>query len=168
MSKCAIYSAMTVFQRDILFNFNSGNFFKKPCIFFCDLQMFLVINALIFLWLQYQCNLDLRTLGIWNISQPNGLAVPDASLHPVNSTDDVLELMTVGLMNRAVGATALNERSSRSHRFVVVKFVSVPALVSRLCILILIFPQIIQHTHCSCPRDRFGDQCYFARLSSFG
>ncbi|CAN1778075.1 Kinesin-like protein KIN-14J [Linum perenne] len=29
--------------------------------------------------------------------------------------DDVLELMNVGMMNRAVGATALNERSSRSH-----------------------------------------------------
>ncbi|OMO58651.1 hypothetical protein COLO4_34467 [Corchorus olitorius] len=28
---------------------------------------------------------------------------------------DVLELMNIGLMNRAVGATALNERSSRSH-----------------------------------------------------
>lgn len=45
--------------------------------------------------------------------------MPDASLHPVKSTDDVLELMSVGLMNRAVGATALNERSSRSHRFLV-------------------------------------------------
>lgn len=83
------------------------------------------------------CSLDLRTLGIWNISQPNGLAVPDASLHPVNSTDDVLELMTVGLMNRAVGATALNERSSRSHRFVVVNiFCSVPVIISGLCVLI--------------------------------
>ncbi|KAK9103627.1 hypothetical protein Sjap_020881 [Stephania japonica] len=48
-------------------------------------------------------------------SQPNGLAVPDASMHPVNSTGDVLELMHTGLTNRAVGATALNERSSRSH-----------------------------------------------------
>ncbi|XP_057800095.1 kinesin-like protein KIN-14J [Salvia miltiorrhiza] len=61
-----------------------------------------------------------KRLGIWNISQPNGLAVPDASLHPVKSTDDVLELMTVGLMNRAVGATALNERSSRSHSILTV------------------------------------------------
>ncbi|CAL5433096.1 unnamed protein product [Camellia sinensis] len=42
-------------------------------------------------------------------------AVPDASMHPVTSTADVLELMTIGLMNRSVGATALNERSSRSH-----------------------------------------------------
>ncbi|PON62876.1 Kinesin-like protein [Parasponia andersonii] len=43
------------------------------------------------------------------------VAVPDASMHPVKSTKDVLELMNIGLMNRAVGATALNERSSRSH-----------------------------------------------------
>ncbi|KAL3635560.1 hypothetical protein CASFOL_020107 [Castilleja foliolosa] len=57
---------------------------------------------------------------IWNSSQPNGLAVPDASLHPVNSTTDVLELMNIGLMNRAVGATALNERSSRSHSILTV------------------------------------------------
>ncbi|XP_052210202.1 kinesin-like protein KIN-14J isoform X2 [Diospyros lotus] len=56
-----------------------------------------------------------KRLGIWNTTQPNGLAVPDASIHPVRSTADVLELMNIGLMNRAVGATALNERSSRSH-----------------------------------------------------
>lgn len=61
--------------------------------------------------------LDLHTLGIWNTAQPNGLAVPDASIHPVKSTSDVLELMNIGLTNRAVGATALNERSSRSHRY---------------------------------------------------
>ncbi|KAM1185398.1 hypothetical protein ACFX2I_014604 [Malus domestica] len=58
---------------------------------------------------------NLHTLGIWNTTQPNGLAVPEASMHPVNSTADVLKLMNIGLMNRAVGATALNERSSRSH-----------------------------------------------------
>lgn len=56
-----------------------------------------------------------RRLGIWSTTQPNGLAVPDASMHAVTSTADVLELMRIGLMNRAVGATALNERSSRSH-----------------------------------------------------
>lgn len=56
-----------------------------------------------------------KRLGIWNTVQPNGLAVPDASMHSVKSTEDVLELMSIGLMNRAVGATALNERSSRSH-----------------------------------------------------
>ncbi|KAK4262616.1 hypothetical protein QN277_028155 [Acacia crassicarpa] len=56
-----------------------------------------------------------KRLGIWNSSQPNGLVVPDASLHTVNSMTDVLELMDIGLMNRATGSTALNERSSRSH-----------------------------------------------------
>ncbi|XP_014508699.1 kinesin-like protein KIN-14J isoform X2 [Vigna radiata var. radiata] len=56
-----------------------------------------------------------KRLGIWNTTQPNGLAVPDASMHSVNSMADVLELMNTGLMNRATSATALNERSSRSH-----------------------------------------------------
>ncbi|KAL9242816.1 hypothetical protein vseg_016780 [Gypsophila vaccaria] len=63
---------------------------------------------------------NLHTLGIWSTTQPNGLAVPDASMHPVKSTTDVLELMNVGFMNRAVGATALNERSSRSHSILTV------------------------------------------------
>ncbi|CAN6971038.1 unnamed protein product [Brassica rapa subsp. trilocularis] len=53
--------------------------------------------------------------GVWNTALPNRLAVPDASMHSVRSTEDVLELMNIGLMNRTVGATALNERSSRSH-----------------------------------------------------
>lgn len=56
-----------------------------------------------------------KRLGIWNTTQPNGLAVPDASMHSVNSMTDVLELMNIGSMNRATSATALNERSSRSH-----------------------------------------------------
>jgi kinesin family protein C2/C3 len=43
------------------------------------------------------------------------LNVPDACLMSVSSKDDVLELMKIGSRNRAVGATALNERSSRSH-----------------------------------------------------
>ncbi|WOL12088.1 hypothetical protein Cni_G20852 [Canna indica] len=52
---------------------------------------------------------------IRNYSQLNGLNIPDASLVAVKCTQDVLELMKVGQGNRAVGATALNERSSRSH-----------------------------------------------------
>ncbi|XP_050898730.1 kinesin-like protein KIN-14J isoform X2 [Lathyrus oleraceus] len=56
-----------------------------------------------------------KRLGIWNTTLPNGLAVPDASMHSVKSMKDVLELMNTGLMNRATSATALNERSSRSH-----------------------------------------------------
>uniref|UniRef100_A0A6N2KAR2 Kinesin motor domain-containing protein n=1 Tax=Salix viminalis TaxID=40686 RepID=A0A6N2KAR2_SALVM len=50
--------------------------------------------------------------------QTNGLAVPDASMHPVTSTSDVVELMDIGLKNRAIGATSMNERSSRSHSVV--------------------------------------------------
>ncbi|KAL1188072.1 Kinesin-like protein KIN-14F [Cardamine amara subsp. amara] len=60
-------------------------------------------------------DLLLLTLEIRNNSQLNGLNVPDASLIPVSSTRDVLDLMRIGQKNRAVGATALNERSSRSH-----------------------------------------------------
>ncbi|KAL1347534.1 kinesin-like protein KIN-14F [Arachis duranensis] len=56
-----------------------------------------------------------RRLDIRNNSQLNGLNVPDASLVPVSCTQDVLDLMRIGQKNRAVGATALNERSSRSH-----------------------------------------------------
>ncbi|KAK7259270.1 hypothetical protein RIF29_24872 [Crotalaria pallida] len=48
-------------------------------------------------------------------SSHKGLSVPDASLVPVSSTVDVIELMNLGQRNRAVGATALNDRSSRSH-----------------------------------------------------
>jgi len=55
-----------------------------------------------------------KRLEIRNNSQ-NGLNVPDASLVRVASTMDVVELMNVGQKNRAVGATALNDRSSRSH-----------------------------------------------------
>ncbi|WCJ32564.1 Kinesin-like protein KIN-14F [Euphorbia peplus] len=59
--------------------------------------------------------LTTRTLDIRNNSGLNGLNVPDASWVPVSSTQDVLDLMRIGQRNRAVGATALNERSSRSH-----------------------------------------------------
>ncbi|VYS46474.1 unnamed protein product [Arabidopsis thaliana] len=58
--------------------------------------------------------------GILSTTQQNGLAVPDASMYPVTSTSDVLELMSIGLQNRVVSSTALNERSSRSHSIVTV------------------------------------------------
>ncbi|AAF36749.1 putative kinesin; 97201-101676 [Arabidopsis thaliana] len=58
--------------------------------------------------------------GILSTTQQNGLAVPDASMYPVTSTSDVITLMDIGLQNRAVGSTALNERSSRSHSIVTV------------------------------------------------
>ncbi|KAG1338750.1 kinesin-like protein KIN-14F [Cocos nucifera] len=55
-----------------------------------------------------------KRLEIRNSAQ-KGLNVPDANLVPVISTSDVIELMNIGQKNRAVGATALNDRSSRSH-----------------------------------------------------
>lgn len=55
-----------------------------------------------------------KRLEIKNSSQ-TGLNVPDANLIPVSSTSDVIDLMNLGHKNRAVGATALNDRSSRSH-----------------------------------------------------
>lgn len=55
-----------------------------------------------------------KRLEIRNNSQ-NRLNVPSANLVPVSSTSDVIELMNIGQKNRAVGATALNDRSSRSH-----------------------------------------------------
>ncbi|CAF2089271.1 unnamed protein product [Brassica napus] len=50
----------------------------------------------------------------------NGINVPEANLVPVSSTDDVIQLMDVGQMNRAVSSTAMNDRSSRSHSCVTV------------------------------------------------
>ncbi|KAJ9543187.1 hypothetical protein OSB04_022894 [Centaurea solstitialis] len=56
----------------------------------------------------------LATEEIRNNSQ-NGFNVPDANLVHVSSTHDVIDLMNLGQRNRVVGATALNDRSSRSH-----------------------------------------------------
>lgn len=64
--------------------------------------------------------LDLHTLGILTSSQQSGLAVPDASMYPVKLTSDVMDLMEIGLNNRAKGATSMNQRSSRSHRFFII------------------------------------------------
>ncbi|XP_069154901.1 kinesin-like protein KIN-14C isoform X1 [Solanum lycopersicum] len=61
-----------------------------------------------------------KRLGILSTSQANGLAVPEASMFPVNGTADVLDLMNTGLRNRAKGSTAMNERSSRSHSIVTI------------------------------------------------
>ncbi|CAH9147140.1 unnamed protein product [Cuscuta epithymum] len=56
-----------------------------------------------------------KRLGVLTTSQPNGLAVPDASMFPVNQPSDVLDLMNIGLKTRAKSSTSMNERSSRSH-----------------------------------------------------
>ncbi|KAG7576712.1 Calponin homology domain [Arabidopsis thaliana x Arabidopsis arenosa] len=55
--------------------------------------------------------LDIRTCS----SEDDGLSLPDATMHSVNSTKDVLQLMEAGEVNRAVSSTSMNNRSSRSH-----------------------------------------------------
>ncbi|XP_050382537.1 kinesin-like protein KIN-14L [Argentina anserina] len=45
----------------------------------------------------------------------DGLSIPDGTMHSVNSTTDVLNLMNYGEVNRVVSSTAINNRSSRSH-----------------------------------------------------
>ncbi|CAN1265515.1 Kinesin-like protein KIN-14P [Linum perenne] len=52
---------------------------------------------------------------LYYFGKSNGIAVPDATMLSVSSTSGVMDLMQIGLNNRAVSATALNERSSRSH-----------------------------------------------------
>ncbi|XP_044954203.1 kinesin-like protein KIN-14D isoform X2 [Hordeum vulgare subsp. vulgare] len=61
-----------------------------------------------------------KKIGIQNTMQPNGIVVPDATMCPVNSTSHVIELMQTGHGNRAMSATALNVRSSRSHSVVII------------------------------------------------
>ncbi|CAN6970155.1 unnamed protein product [Brassica rapa subsp. trilocularis] len=63
--------------------------------------------------------LEIYNEQIRNNSQ-NGINVPEASLMPVSTTDDVIQLMDLGHMNRAVSSTAMNDRSSRSHSCVTV------------------------------------------------
>ncbi|XP_031102196.1 kinesin-like protein KIN-14L isoform X4 [Ipomoea triloba] len=65
---------------------------------------------------------DLSTakLEIRSCVSDTGLVLPDATLHPVASSEDVLSLMQLGEVNRAVGCTAMNTRSSRSHSVLIV------------------------------------------------
>ncbi|KAF7144811.1 hypothetical protein RHSIM_Rhsim04G0102700 [Rhododendron simsii] len=50
----------------------------------------------------------------------NGPSVPDATIHSVKSTSDVLSLMKLGEVNRIVSSTAINNQSSRSHSILTV------------------------------------------------
>nr|BAJ53207.1 JHL06B08.9 [Jatropha curcas] len=54
-------------------------------------------------------------LEIRSCTGDNGLSLPDAKMHSVQSTDDVLNLMKLGEVNRVVSSTAMNNSSSRSH-----------------------------------------------------
>lgn len=46
---------------------------------------------------------------------PQGVFVPDLTIKPVESLDDVLKIMKMGYKNRTSFATNMNEHSSRSH-----------------------------------------------------
>jgi hypothetical protein len=117
-------------------------------------------------------SLAVNTLEIRSSSH-KGLSVPDASLVPVSSTIDVIELMNLGHRNRAVGATALNDRSSRSHRYTLFIFLlssHVFMMVfhgKRLTIVFLKF-SILQLFDCSCSRKRFDIWSYHPRMHAFG
>ncbi|XP_031397592.1 kinesin-like protein KIN-14L isoform X1 [Punica granatum] len=54
-------------------------------------------------------------LEIRSCTADGGLSLPDATMHSVKSTADVVKLMKLGDENRVVSSTALNNRSSRSH-----------------------------------------------------
>ncbi|XP_071699420.1 kinesin-like protein KIN-14L [Rutidosis leptorrhynchoides] len=59
-------------------------------------------------------------LEIRSCAAENGLSLPDATIVPVMSITDVLNLMKSGQVNRAVSSTALNNQSSRSHSILTV------------------------------------------------
>ncbi|KAF3624824.1 hypothetical protein FXO38_30054, partial [Capsicum annuum] len=50
-----------------------------------------------------------------NCSVGSSLPLPDASVHPVNCARDVIDLMKLSDVNRAVGSASMNNHSSRSH-----------------------------------------------------
>nr|KYP70501.1 Kinesin-4 [Cajanus cajan] len=52
---------------------------------------------------------------LFQICNDDGMSLPDARLRSVKSTTDVMTLMKLGEVNRAVSSTAMNNRSSRSH-----------------------------------------------------
>lgn len=75
---------------------------------------------------------SIAKLEIRSCTSDNGLSLPDATMRSVKSTTDVLNLMKLGEVNRAVSSTAVNNRSSRSHRSIfriqLVKLVLLPFL----------------------------------------
>ncbi|XP_077241692.1 P-loop nucleoside triphosphate hydrolases superfamily protein with CH (Calponin Homology) domain-containing protein isoform X2 [Tasmannia lanceolata] len=59
-------------------------------------------------------------LEIRNCMSNGGSNLPDANMHLVGSTMDVINLMNLGEKNRVVCSTAINNRSSRSHSILTV------------------------------------------------
>ena len=68
--------------------------------------------------------LEIRSL------EKSGINVPGVITQKVSSVSEVLEFMDFGQKNRAVGATAMNERSSRSHSVFTIRVSSVSRLNS--------------------------------------
>uniref|UniRef100_A0A6N2K042 Kinesin motor domain-containing protein n=1 Tax=Salix viminalis TaxID=40686 RepID=A0A6N2K042_SALVM len=62
----------------------------------------------------------MHKLEIRSCTGDDGLSLPDAKMHSVKSTADVLNLMKLGEVNRVVSSTAINNRSSRSHSILTV------------------------------------------------
>ncbi|KAL9255675.1 Kinesin-like protein, partial [Drosera capensis] len=81
-------------------------------------------------------NYEIRAQMVEIYNEQGGMSLPDAVLLPVKSTADVLNLMKLGEINRAVCSTAMNNQSSRSHSVLTVhvngKYTSGSALHSRL------------------------------------
>lgn len=59
-------------------------------------------------------------LEIRSCTSDTGLSLPDATRHSVKSTADVLNLIKLGELNRAVSFTSMNNQSSRSHRSTII------------------------------------------------
>ncbi|KAK4775976.1 hypothetical protein SAY87_023937 [Trapa incisa] len=62
----------------------------------------------------------LKLLEIRSCTADGGLSLPDATMHSVKSTADVIKLMKLGDDNRVISSTVLNNRSSRSHSILTV------------------------------------------------
>ncbi|KAF8394778.1 hypothetical protein HHK36_020993 [Tetracentron sinense] len=62
-------------------------------------------------------SVDWHTLRVFTTFKPEKQVVPDASIHPVTSTADVIKLITIGLKNKTIGATDLNERRAIFEQF---------------------------------------------------
>ncbi|KAK6941802.1 Kinesin motor domain [Dillenia turbinata] len=70
-------------------------------------------------WL-FPSQLWIFNLEIRSCTGNGGFSLPDAKMHTVSSPSDVIKLMKLGEVNRAVSSTAINNRSSRSHSILTV------------------------------------------------
>ncbi|XP_026444812.1 kinesin-like protein KIN-14C [Papaver somniferum] len=100
------------------------------------------------------CSLN-GTHRICTSSQPNGLTVADASMHPVESVSDVVKFMQIGLAKQARGLTALNERSIRSHRYFITRRVLIS--VKCLCSILTVHERLREAQYISKSSSALGD-----------